>query len=82
VILGIGGKVGRQVIDAVSQAHNLHVRAASVSVMQAESLGILEGDLAHLALVFGQPTWRALSFAFEFGGRSKPQPTALARETS
>ena len=47
VIFGVAGKVTSQVVDAVSQANDLHVGAASVSVVKAERLGVLEGNLAH-----------------------------------
>jgi len=47
VILGVAGKVTSKVVDAISQANDLNVGAASVSVVKAEGLGVLEGNVAH-----------------------------------
>jgi hypothetical protein len=47
VILGVARKVTSKVVDTISQANDLNVGAASVGVVKAEGLGVLEGNVAH-----------------------------------
>lgn len=72
-----------KVIDTVREANDLHVGTAGVSVVEAEGLGILEGDLAHCCeFVPAHLADGGWTVVWYLEGRSESQQEQLASKSS
>src|SRR5262249_10211857 len=73
MILLVGAEVLREVVDAVSQTNNLHVRAASVLLVDLEGRNVCRCDLAHVWFQIRQPGGEVHLWFVEEGAKHRKQ---------